>query len=109
MPLPEELATAAGPGETWLTVRAELAADTAWAEAGHVVAWQQFDLTPTHRRRCRSLAAPPPTTCARPSTTITSGAAEFDAAPAGCRRLHELAVDGPRLELWRAPTDNDRS
>jgi beta-galactosidase len=23
--------------------------------------------------------------------------------------LHDLAVDGPRLELWRAPTDNDNS
>ena len=45
VPLPDELATAAGPGETWLTVRAELAADTGWAEAGHVVAQEQFDLT----------------------------------------------------------------
>ena len=48
VPLPDGLATAAGPGETWLTVRAELAADTAWAAAGHVVAREQFDLTPAH-------------------------------------------------------------
>ncbi|GLW08137.1 beta-galactosidase [Microtetraspora sp. NBRC 13810] len=31
-------------GETWLTVRAVLARDTAWAPAGHEVAWEQSRL-----------------------------------------------------------------
>ena len=35
--------------------------------------------------------------------------AEFDARTGALRRLFGLDVDGPRLELWRAPTDNDRS
>ena len=44
---PDELskaAYAAGPGERWLTVEAALAADEAWAPAGHVVAWGQIEL-----------------------------------------------------------------
>jgi beta-galactosidase len=35
-------------------------------------------------------------------------AAEFDERTGRLRRLFGLDVDGPRLELWRAPTDNDR-
>ena len=38
-----------------------------------------------------------------------SGPATFDAGTGRLRRLYGLPVDGPRLELWRAPTDNDRS
>ena len=33
-------------GESWLTVRAVLAADEPWAPAGHEVAWGQLQLTP---------------------------------------------------------------
>jgi beta-galactosidase len=32
----------------------------------------------------------------------------FDGRTGRLRRLFGLDVDGPRLELWRAPTDNDR-
>ena len=34
-----------GAGETWLTLRAELAAATEWADRGHEVALGQFELT----------------------------------------------------------------
>ena len=40
---------------------------------------------------------------------ITLGPATFDTATGRLRRLGDLEVAGPRLELWRAPTDNDRS
>ena len=30
-------------------------------------------------------------------------------APAGCSSCTACQLDGPRLELWRGPTDNDRS
>jgi beta-galactosidase len=33
---------------------------------------------------------------------------EFDDRTGRLRQLFGLVVDGPRLELWRAPTDNDR-
>jgi beta-galactosidase len=85
--------------EIWLTVRAELAADTPWAPAGHVVAWVQHDLTPAAR------GAVPSRT---PRSARGTSPAEFDERTGRLRRLFGLDVDGPRLELWRAPTDNDR-
>nr|WP_237555037.1 glycoside hydrolase family 2 TIM barrel-domain containing protein [Streptomyces sp. SID4948] len=91
----------AGDAETWLTVEAVLAADTAWAGDGHVVATAQLDRSaprPTPAVRLR--------TGWRPSDgDLTLGAAEFSGG-----RLARLAgrpVAGPWLELFRAPTDND--
>jgi beta-galactosidase len=95
--LPEELRKPADTGETWLSVRAELAADAPWAPAGHVVARAQRDLTP---RRARGRGA-------RPGHRAR-GSVEFDQRTGRLRRLFGLEVDGPRLELWRGPTDNDR-
>jgi beta-galactosidase len=36
------------------------------------------------------------------------GPGEFDPADGRLLRLGDLEVEGPRLDLWRAPTDNDR-
>ena len=95
-------------GETWVTVRAVLAAATAWAPAGHAIGAAQLDLTPA-----AALRAIP---------TLTVREREPDAPSASARRVLGPAefvhgrlvalggrpVAGPRLELWRAPTDNDR-
>ena len=40
---------------------------------------------------------------------LTLGPASFDPITGRLQRLFDLEIDGPRLELWRAPTDNDRS
>ncbi len=87
--------------ETWLTVRAVLAADTAWAPAGHEVAWGQVRLTaggPTASALVRGAARLDP-----PSV----GAASFDPGSGRLVRLGGIDVDGPRVDVWRAPTDND--
>ena len=84
--------------EIWLTVRAEPAADTPWAPAGHVVARVQHDLTP----------AAVPSRRTRLQSGRATSSAEFDERTGRLRRLFGLDIDGPRLELWRAPTDNDR-
>ena len=85
--------------ETWVTVRAELAADAPWAARGHVVSHTQFAVArparPSH----------PPQQVRRADT---AGDTEFDEHTGRLRRLFGLDVDGPWLELWRAPTDNDR-
>ena len=109
--LPPELLAPAGVGETWLTVAAELAADTAWAEIGHVVACAQFDCS-----------GPAPVATSGPVITsasgegrptaegeLTVGPGVFDPATGRLLSVYGLPVDGPRLELWRGPTDNDRS
>ncbi|HEY4421099.1 MAG TPA: glycoside hydrolase family 2 TIM barrel-domain containing protein, partial [Pseudonocardia sp.] len=92
-------------GESWLTVRAELAADEPWASAGHVVGQGQLLVTP-------AAPVPPVGVPARWRATVHSrgflvGPAELDADGA-LRRIGDLPADGLRLDLWRAPTDNDR-
>ncbi|MFE9022794.1 glycoside hydrolase family 2 TIM barrel-domain containing protein [Streptomyces sp. NPDC007808] len=89
-------------GETQWTVRALLGADTAWAPKGHVVAWGQF---PVSARRSPSVAASDrPTTGDR---LITLGPAAFDARTGALRSIGDVEVAAARLDVWRAPTDND--
>ncbi|ETK31414.1 beta-galactosidase [Microbispora sp. ATCC PTA-5024] len=99
VPLPP--ITIAADAETWLTVDAVLAAPTAWAPEGHVVATAQLD-----RSARRPVPAVRHRTGWRPGDgTTTLGIAEF--AEGSLVRLAGRAVTGPRLELFRAPTDND--
>ncbi|WP_020132029.1 glycoside hydrolase family 2 TIM barrel-domain containing protein [Streptomyces sp. 303MFCol5.2] len=87
--------------ETWLTVEAVLAAGTAWAAAGHVVATAQLDRSlhrPVRAARARTGWKPG-------DGTLTLGRAEF--VDGSLTRLGGREVTGPRLELFRAPTDND--
>jgi beta-galactosidase len=107
----EVLSASEGSGESWLSVRAELAAETAWAPAGHVVARAQFDLTPAVPEipAARSAAASDQALTLVAGSAVHLGEAEFDQLSGRLRRLFGLQLDGPRLELWRAPTDNDRS
>ncbi|MEV5905103.1 glycoside hydrolase family 2 TIM barrel-domain containing protein [Streptomyces sp. NPDC052127] len=87
--------------ETWLTVEAVLAAGTAWAGDGHVVATTQLDRSlrrPVRAARARTGWKPG-------DGTLTLGRAEF--VDGSLTRLGGREVTGPRLELFRAPTDND--
>ncbi|NKE61204.1 DUF4981 domain-containing protein [Lentzea sp. PSKA42] len=90
-------------GEGWLTVRATLATATSWADAGHVVARGQISVVE-----------------AEPVTPVSGvelvghgdvlwlGPGEFDPVTGLLTRIGEYHVEGPRLDLWRAPIDNDR-
>ena len=123
-PLPEDSPRASGEGgELWLTVRAALANDTAWAKAGHVVAVAQYDVTP-QSENAPSFAAEATAAVAADAApirgaqehsfppsgarTLTLGSAEFDLLTGSIVRIGNTEVRGPQLELWRAPTDNDR-
>lgn len=104
--LPEKLITADGGGEAWLSVLAELAGATPWADAGHVVARAQWPLSEP------AAPAPVPVRAAEavPATeTVELGPAVFDATTGSLTSLHGVPVAGPQLELFRGPTDNDRS
>jgi beta-galactosidase len=105
--LPEELVRP-GVGESWLTLRAELAEETVWADRGHEVAFGQFELT---KPETISTLPPWPTapTLEPKDSVIMLGPAKFDVHSGRVLQLYGMDVDGPRLELWRAPTDNDRS
>ncbi|MCK2241722.1 MULTISPECIES: glycoside hydrolase family 2 TIM barrel-domain containing protein [unclassified Crossiella] len=100
LPLPELPVTQ---GETWLTVHATLAADTRWAKAGHLIGWGQLPITP---------ASPPVRTGAvrilHAPTELRLGLGGFDPHTGRLTSLGGHQVTGPRVDLWRATTDNDR-
>ena len=102
--LPEEvLALAPAAGERWFTVTAALAAGTSWAPAGHVLSTGQVQLSPPAPAPRGAAVAP-----VRRGADVLLGAAVLDARTGALRSLGGLAVqEGPVLDLWRAPTDND--
>ncbi|MFE3828993.1 glycoside hydrolase family 2 TIM barrel-domain containing protein [Streptomyces sp. NPDC059092] len=108
---PPELSGAADAGavgaERWLTVSARLAKDEPWAPAGHEVAWFQAALTTgaPAPSAIRSGAGAP--ALRADGARITLGDGVFDARTGRLVRLGALPVEGPRLDVWRAPTDND--
>ncbi|OIJ85501.1 glycoside hydrolase family 2 TIM barrel-domain containing protein [Streptomyces colonosanans] len=89
-------------GETQWTVRALLAADTAWGAQGHTVAWGQFRVWARPAVRVAPSAAPVPG-----DGRITLGPASFDARTGALRTIGGVDVTGLHLDVWRAPTDND--
>jgi beta-galactosidase len=98
MPLPELPPVA---GEAWLTVRAVLAADEPWAPAGHEVAWGQIPVAARREAESRAAGA------VSVGAAVSLGDALFDPATGVLFRLGDLSLVGPRLDVWRAPTDND--
>jgi beta-galactosidase len=90
-------------GERQWTVRALLAEDTSWAAKDHVVAWGQF------AAGARPLPSLPATDRPVPDgDRITLGPAAFDARTGALLSIGAVPVGAtPRLDVWRAPTDND--
>ncbi|MGP3985032.1 beta-galactosidase domain 4-containing protein, partial [Streptomyces sp. KR80] len=91
-------------GEALWTVRAVLAEDTDWAAAGHEVAWAQLPVVP-------HTAPPPGGPSAAPrrgeGNLLVLGPGTFDTVTGALRYLSGFEVVAPRLDVWRAPTDND--
>ncbi|MGY0055499.1 glycoside hydrolase family 2 TIM barrel-domain containing protein [Streptomyces sp. LZ34] len=100
IPLPELPIPETPRGELWLTVRALLAADEPWAPAGHQVAWTQAPVPP------RTTPPAPPTPPGPGGLTLAD--LDLDRRTGTLRAIGALRLDGPRLDIWRAPTDNDR-
>ncbi|WP_342025130.1 glycoside hydrolase family 2 TIM barrel-domain containing protein [Arthrobacter citreus] len=112
-------------GELWLTVEAVLRAATAWAPAGHRLSAAQLDLSGPGAAVVSRGGAPRVAATGipvgvgvgvgtgsgaapagnGPASRITLGPAEF--RDGRLTALNGVPVDGPRLELFRAPTDND--
>jgi len=102
-------------GEWILTLRVNLTRDTAWAPAGHEIAWEQFAV-PGRPRRSRSLLAGWAKLAVKETETtvrVRDGQHEitFDRKRGCISRIRNgktlLVESGPVLNLWRAPTDND--
>ncbi|WP_394937997.1 glycoside hydrolase family 2 TIM barrel-domain containing protein [Psychromicrobium sp. YIM B11713] len=107
--------------EAWLTISAVLAKDQPWAAAGHTVATAQYSIQgepPAAPAISRTSLSSQPSGLSQDRACTTSAAengelpAVFALGPAvfehgRLTKLAGLAVRGPQLELWRAPTDND--
>ncbi|MFB7673366.1 glycoside hydrolase family 2 TIM barrel-domain containing protein [Kitasatospora purpeofusca] len=101
-------------GEAWWTVRASLTGPAPWAPAGHTVAWGQLPAGGNGSAGSAGTAARPELPRARGRAPhardglVLLGPAAFDARTGRLTRLGTVPVTGPRLDVWRAPTDNDR-
>ncbi|GAB6903819.1 glycoside hydrolase family 2 TIM barrel-domain containing protein [Kineosporia succinea] len=91
VPFPDDLANLDLP--EIVTVTAALAADTAWAPAGHVVG----------RGERVWLELPD-----APEETSAPSVGSFDPVSLKLLSLGSLSLEGPEVGVWRAPTDNDR-
>jgi len=94
-----------GARERWVTVTAVSTADEPWAPAGHVLGRGQLALDPLPQ--VPSSPAAPAEGAERLGADLVLGGARFDAATGALHRLGVLPVRDLRLDLWRAPTDND--
>ena len=102
--------------EYWLTIRFVLNHDTAWAEQGHELGWEQWSL----RVRPSSLvvsdaAAPPPLSMRNAGNVIRFSSDDFALVfdrvrgTIGSYAYHGVTMldRGPLPDFWRAMTDND--
>ncbi|MHA7861012.1 glycoside hydrolase family 2 TIM barrel-domain containing protein [Tessaracoccus sp. Y36] len=92
-------------GELWRTIEAVLVGDNGWAGEGHVVSRGQVLLAdaPATLRPLVSADLP-----SEEDGVLTLGPGRFDARTGDLLSIGGHDVAGPRLELWRAPTENDR-
>ncbi|MGJ6981390.1 glycoside hydrolase family 2 TIM barrel-domain containing protein [Aestuariimicrobium soli] len=106
VPLPELPAAGADTGERWLTVSAVLAADAAWAKAGHEVSFGQGLVPGTEAAAPREVTGAP-AAVASSEGGWTVGPAAFDAR-GRLVRLGDVDLDGVTFDLFRAWIDNER-
>ncbi|SDM57716.1 glycoside hydrolase family 2 TIM barrel-domain containing protein [Sediminibacillus halophilus] len=103
-------------GECWLDIDFQLASDTAWAKAGHSIAWAQFEL-PVSQTIGREAGIPskrPLQVKDADGSLLVQGGdflVRFDKTSGIMSEYKYQGVDliktGPVLNLWRAPIDND--
>ncbi len=103
---------AANQGE-WLNLSFRLSHEQPWAPAGHEVASAQFELARAPKPR-PTVEAAAPRIEQTPTRAIISGqewSAEFDTVRGVATRYEvrgqSLIDEGPWIQMWRAPTDND--
>lgn len=89
-----------------------LANDESWAARGHIVAWDQISLGQRARLQRRRRPGGEVTLHKRHGAdVIEAGASTIAFDESGLLSIaldhHLVITSGPRLNIWRAPTDND--
>jgi beta-galactosidase len=104
--------------EYWLTLSFRLAGHTPWAGKGHEVAWEQFRVPfDVPGAPALELTGLPELGVEEAGEHITVEGPDFrlvfdkrsGTINSWGYRGHELVSQGPLLNFWRAPTDNDAS
>ncbi len=99
--------------EAFLNLRFRTREKKPWAPQGHIVAWEQIALTPAPRSTAkpRRIASTGEETAAGVTLESTAWKLAFDREQGFLRSLQaegsEWLQEGPRLQIWRAATDND--
>ncbi len=115
--LPIKQPAALSPGaEYWVTITYATMAETKWARPGHVIATAQFQLPWIAAARTVARASLPEVSVKQSTRAIDIHSANialsFDPVLGVIRSLtHEgtpILTRGPKFNLWRATTDNDR-
>jgi len=99
------------PGEELtLLVEFRLRQDTPWAKAGHLIAWDQH-LLAKRQQRSRNTPIPSDVINLDANNQLSIGDSLFSFSNRGLEgwrfRKSELLTEGPLLNVWRAPMDND--
>jgi len=102
--------------EYWLNLRFCQAEDTLWAPAGHLVAWEQFAVPFVVEALPETdLNALPALSLSETGDKVTLSAEGWELVfDKGAGAIASFVADGqslletgPRLNIWRAPTEND--
>ncbi|MHC4942034.1 MAG: beta-galactosidase, LacZ type [Planctomycetota bacterium] len=114
--IPFQLPKAEPDTEYWLNIRFFLNENTPWAKAGHEVAWEQLPLPLYHPSRDMvDLSAMPSLHVEEGEEQIFISGRDFrlEFRPSS-GMMHtwyyqgtEIVREGPTLNVWRAPVDND--
>jgi beta-galactosidase/evolved beta-galactosidase subunit alpha len=102
--------------EYWLSIKVSLSADTLWAKAGHEVAWAQFNIPAKEKEIAAPALVIPEIDCSEAKTSLKVSGNDFSIVFDSVRGLissynfssRKIISKGPRINFWRAPTDNDR-
>lgn len=102
----------------WLNIYFILTNDTLWAEKGHIVAWAQFKLPVESKKapKILNIDSMPSLTYKDLDTKVEIKGSDFslifNKVKGTMEELRYNGIDlikiGPRLNLWRAPIDNDK-
>ncbi|WP_423746475.1 glycoside hydrolase family 2 TIM barrel-domain containing protein [Haladaptatus sp. SPP-AMP-3] len=114
--IPVEPTKFTGDDEYYVTLKFTLASATVWGEAGHEVATAQFELpVDSESRPSETVSNTQVTKCMTTDNRLVISGPEFEVqfnkrtGVIDSLTYHgrQLLESGPKLNLWRAPTDND--
>jgi beta-galactosidase len=113
--VPMGLHKSAPGAERRLLLSVRLSRDTAWAKAGHEVAWEQIDVTPrSPTMAVAATSAPLLSLRDEPGAVVIEGGGftyRFDRTLGTLSSMlvdgRELLASGPRPSFWRAPVWNE--